>query len=248
MVRNQVFLYGITALISFLIFLSVFAPASLAFKFFQDDIAQIPDTSIFQITGSVWNGSADVQYRNFPNSKINWKLAPNSILEGSADLTFIASGESHELTGQLLANGYQGKFLGLQGKIDSTYINQVGKNHGIIMSGTFELKDINLTVDKAWFSLASGAIDWTGGKIMYQTGNGRQSVNLPPLKGVFTVKEQKLILYVYNEGKSVFSIHLQRDGWVSLRFNQRFLSLAGLLGGENFDPDTVIFTIEEKIL
>ena len=84
MVRSKVVLYGITVIFSLLFFVIFYTPASLVFKLFQDDIAQLPDTSIFQITGSVWNGSADIQYLNFPSSEINWILAPNSFPHGNA--------------------------------------------------------------------------------------------------------------------------------------------------------------------
>ena len=109
-------------------------------------------------------------------------------------------------------------------------------------------REINLSIDNDWFSSASGNTDWTGGNVMFQNGKRGQTVSLPGLNGIFSVKEKKLTLDVYNEGQLGLSIHLQRDGWVFLQFKRRLLSLAGFPVGENIDPDSVIFTIEEKIL
>ncbi len=248
MVRSKLVLYGITVIVSLLFFVIFYTPASLVYKLFQDDIARLPDTSIFQITGSIWNGSADIQYRNFPSSKINWILAPKSLPNGYAEFTLRASGVNHDLEGRFVTNGNQGEFLGLRGIIDSKYINQVGKYHGIFLSGALDFRDINLSIDDGWFSSVSGKIDWTGGKVMFQTEDGGQTVNLPALNGVVSLKEKKLALHVYNGDQLGFLIYLQRDGWVFLQFKSRFLSLAGFPGGEYFDPDSVIFTIEEKIL
>ena len=248
MVRSKLVLYGITVIVSLLFFVIFYTPASLVFKLFQDDIAQLPDTSIFQITGSVWNGSADIQYLNFPSSEINWILAPNSLPHGHAEFAVSASGVNHDLEGRFVTNGDQGEFLGLRGIIDSRYINQVGKYHGIFLSGVLDFKDINLSIDNGWFSSGSGKIDWTGGKVMFRTGDGGRTLNLPALNGIVSVKEKKLALHIYNGEQLGFSIHLQRDGWVFLQFTSRFLSLAGFPSGEYFEPDSVIFTIEEKIL
>ena len=247
-VKSKTALYGTTVVASLLIFFTIYAPASLVFRFFQNDIARLPDTRIFQITGSIWNGSADIQFLRFPNSELSWAVVPHSLLKGYVEFALSASGISHELEGRFVKNGNQERFLGIRGVIDSKYINQVGQYHGILLSGTLDFQNINLSIDNRWFSSVSGNIDWTGGKASFQTGNGSQSVILPPLNGEFSVKDQKLTLYVYNEDKQVLSFHLQRDGWVSLHFMSRFLSLAGLPGGGNFDPDSVIFTIEEKIL
>ena len=123
MVRSKLVLYGITVIVSLLLFVIFCTPASLVFKLFQDDIARLPNTSIFHITGSIWNGSADIQYLNFPSSEINWILAPNSLPHGHAEFTVSASGVNHDLEGRFVTNGNQGEFLGLRGIIDSRSVS-----------------------------------------------------------------------------------------------------------------------------
>ena len=93
-----------------------------------------------------------------------------------------------------------------------------------------------------------GNIHWTGGNVLYQTGNGSQSVKLPALDGELTIKDSKLTLLVDNSRLPVLSIHLQRDGWVELRFNARLLALADLPVPQGTNPDDLVLTVEEKIL
>ena len=248
MVRSRLALYGITVVITLVVFIIICMPASIVLKLYQNDLPLLPDTNIFQISGSIWNGSANIQYLTLPASEINWSLVPEALLEGRIVFTLSATGTHHELVGHFFTDADQAQFLGLRGFINSRYINEVGKHHGLLLSGAFNFREINLSIDNDWFSSASGNIDWTGGNVMFQNGKRGQTVSLPGLSGIFSVKEKKLTLDVYNEGQLGLSIHLQRDGWVFLQFKRRFLSLAGFPSGENIDPDSVIFTIEEKIL
>ena len=241
-------LYGITALLSFTVFLALYAPAGIAYRFVKEDVARLPDTSIFRVGGTVWNGSADIQYRDFPGSQLNWSLAPLPLLSGTADLTLDIVGLGHELSGNLMTDGKDGEITRVNGSIRSDYINHVSSRYGLRFSGSLEINDVNVAVDHDWFSKVDGKIHWTGGDVLYQTENGSQSVNLPPLEGELSINDSKLTLFVNNVRLPVLSIYLQQDGWAELRFNARLLTLADLPVPEGTKPDDVVLTIEEKIL
>ena len=245
---SKILLYGITAILSFAAFLALYAPAGIAYRFVEEDVARLPDTSIFRVGGTIWQGSADIQYRDFPGSKLNWSLAALPLFSRIADLSLDVAGLGHELSANLLTDGKTGDVTGLQGSIQSDYINHVSLRYGLRFSGTLELDNVNLTVEDDWFSQSQGNIHWTGGNVLYQTGNGSQSVKLPALDGELTIKDSKLTLLVDNSRLPVLSIHLQRDGWVELRFNARLLALADLPVPQGTNPDDLVLTVEEKIL
>ena len=241
-------LYGITALLSFAVFLALYAPAGIAYRFVERDVARLLDTSIFRVGGTIWRGSADIQYRDFPGSGLNWSLAPLPLLSRTADLTLDVVGLGHRLSGNLVTDGKDGEITEVNGSIGSDYINHVSSRYGLRFSGSLELNDLTVTVDHNWFSYVHGKIYWTGGNVLYQAENGSQSVNLPPLDGELSMSDSKLTLFVNNVRLPVLSIYLQQDGWVELRFNARLLTLADLPVPEGTNPDDVVITIEEKVL
>lgn len=241
-------LLGITAILSFVVFLALYAPAGVAYRFFKEDVDRLPDTSIFRVGGTIWQGSADIRYRDFPGSRLDWSLAAFPLFSRITNLTLEVVGLGHELSANLLTDGKNADITGLQGSIQSDYINHVSSRYGLRFSGMLELDSVNLTVEDDWFANVQGNIHWTGGSVLYQTGNGSQSVNLPPLDGELSTKDNRLTLLVENSRLPVLSIHLQQDGWVELRFNARLLALADLPLPKGTNPDEVVLTIEEKVL
>ena len=140
-------IYGTTALISFSIFLVLYAPAGIAFRFVKDDVARIPDTTVYRVGGTVWDGTADIQYRDFPTSMLHWNLAAMPLIKGLADLHLTISGLGHELAGQLTTDGQNSHLSTLNGFVSSDYIDQVSAQYGLRISGTFEVNEVDLTIE-----------------------------------------------------------------------------------------------------
>lgn len=245
---KKLLIYGATALISFSVFLVLYAPAGIAFRFVKDDVARIPDTMVYRVGGTVWGGTADIQYRDFPASMLHWKLAALPLLKGLASLHVSMSGLGHELAGQLTTDGQNSQLSTLNGFVNSDYIDQVSAQYGLRISGTFAVNEVGLTVENDWFTAIEGDLSWTGGQVLYQVTNGSQAINLPALTGKLAIEDRQLTLNVQHNRLPVLSIFLGQDGWVRLKFYSQLFMLADLPLPEGTNTLEVVLTYEEKIL
>ena len=74
-------LYGAAALLSFICFVAVFAPANILLKSTKSQImAAVPGLFINQISGTVWRGATTFRYRDFPLSNLQWRLSALPLL------------------------------------------------------------------------------------------------------------------------------------------------------------------------
>ena len=240
-------LYGSTAVLSLAVLITIYAPANIAFQLFGAGVSNVPETSIYRIGGTIWQGSADVQFRDFPLSEINWELKPLPLLRGVADVKIIASGFGHEVSAGLLLVDNTVHLQRLNGFLHSDYINQVGVEYGLRFTGNLQLKETDLTIENNWIKEISGQLHWTGGQMRHQLESGQQVVNLPPLDGELSIDEE-LTLNVTHDRLPVLSFVLQPSGWVTLKFRARVFGLAGLSWPTGSDVDDIVLTIEEKIL
>ncbi len=244
---RKIILYGTTAVLSFTILLVIYAPASIALRLFGDDIA-VTDLSIYLVSGTIWHGSAELQFRDFPTSALVWTLAPYSIVQDVVRLELRASGLGHELQGDAEVEGDLSRLKGLHGSVASEYVNQVGRPHGLQFSGELIISDVNVVADSNWFAEATGTVHWTGGRVLYSTQVGSQSINLPPLDGTLGLVEDELILSVSANDLPVLSCVMLPTGWVKLTFTARLLELANLPWPEGASADDIALIIEEKVL
>lgn len=245
---KKLLIYGATAIISFFVFLVFYAPAGIAFRFVQDEVARIPDTTVYRVGGTMWGGTADIQYRDFPTSILRWQLAAIPLLSGLADFHLTASGLGHELAGQLTTDGQNSHLSSLSGFVSSDYIDQVSAQYGLRISGTFDINEVDLTIENDWFTTIEGDLSWTGGQVLYQVTNGSQAINLPALSGKLAIEDTQLTLNVQHNRLPVLSIFLGKDGWARLQFYSQLFMLADLPLPEGTNTADVVLTYEEKIL
>jgi len=241
-------IYGTTALLSFSVFLVLFAPAGIAFRFVKDDVARIPETTVYRVGGTVWEGGADIQYRDFPTSTLRWTLAPIPLMKGLADFHITIGGLGHELDGGLLTDGHNSQLSMLNGFVTSEYIDQVSAQYGLRISGNFAVNEVDLTVENDWFTTMEGDLSWTGGQVLYPVAGGSQAINLPALDGKLAIEDRQLTLNVQHNRLPVLSIFLGRDGWARLEFYAQLFVLADLPLPEGTNTTDIVLTYEEKIL
>jgi hypothetical protein len=244
---KKVGLYTTVALLSAVVFLVIYAPANIAFRSIQDDIS-VPDLTIYQLRGTIWNASAILQFRDFPESTVTTWLSPWPLLSRIARVDIKAGGIGHELDAVASAHDDTVEITAINGFIDSDYINTVGSQFGIRFSGQLDLSDVSLAIDNSWFTDADGQLTWNGGQVMFPAANGSQAVRLPALRGELFMENQQLTLLVSHDRLTVLTVALKADGWVTLTITTRLLALAKVPWPATGSADDAALIIEEKIL
>ena len=97
----KILFYFIAALFSFAISLAVLTPAAVVWRLISDEVS-IPNLSIYQVSGTIWNGQAEFRYQQFPPSSMSWEVEPLSLAYGVIHVQYLISGESHEFNGEAL--------------------------------------------------------------------------------------------------------------------------------------------------
>ncbi len=238
-------LYIATAILSFLIFLVIFAPASPAWSLVREDVHdRIPDLKVYRVGGTIWNGEAEIQFRQFPPSALNWQLSPGELISGAANIHLSAHGQGHSFQARATLEASSGSLQFIKGIISSDYINEVSEQFGLIFSGDLEIHELNVSSDSHWITGATGSAHWTGGQIFLN----RQTILLPPLDGELYFENQQLILDIVEQQSLLLQIILKQSGWVEIAIKGRMLEVANLQLPNGSHPDETILLLEEKIL
>lgn len=245
----KLLLYIATALLSFLVFLVIFAPASSAWSLVSEDVYnRVPDLNVFRVGGTIWDGQGEIQFRQFPTSALNWQLSPAKLINSTANFHFTAEGQGHSLQAEAALTRSSGALQSLKGSISSDYINAMSEQFGFTFSGELEIQALELTFDRQWITSASGSVHWTGGRILLNASANPQVIQLPPLDGELYFRDQQLILDITYEQLVLMQIILKEGGWAEVAVKGRLFDIANLPSLDASDPDETILLLEEKIL
>ena len=242
-------LYIATAILSFLIFLVIFAPASPAWSLVDKDVHdRIPDLNVYRVGGTIWNGEAEIQFRHFPPSTLFWQLSPGDLIKGAANIHLSADGQGHSLRAGATLNNSSGSLQSVKGLIGSDYINEVSEQFGLIFSGDLKINELNVSSDGRWLTSATGSVHWTGGQILLNRSLQTQTILLPPLDGELYFQNQQLILDITEQNSLLIQIIIKQSGWAEIAIKGRMLELANMQLPNGSHPDETILLLEEKIL
>lgn len=245
-------LYFLIAVLTFIGFIAVFTPASLIWKQVEAPLLKnVPELSVASVRGTVWQGNADLYYRRFPSSQLDWQLAAAPLLSQEAVSVLRLSGEGHQFDAQLTATAKSLVVHSLIGSVDAQYINRVSQPQGLTFVGRVDVEKLNLSSDLAWIQDVSGRITWPGGKIVSRTiAAGTQVFDLPALVGDLSMEGRniQLNLHANNPTESLVEIMVKPDGWVVVAVKARLFDIAGLPWPAGSSLEDTVLQFEEKLL
>lgn len=246
----RVFLFGLIAFLTFCTFVLVFAPASLVWRAAEREVIQnVPDLHVLRVGGTVWSGEAELAYRQFPISTLNWVIAPLPLLKARVDTQLNLVGEGHEFNASGQIAEQLAQLVSLQGFVDAEYINRVSQPQGLTFSGRVDIQNMAITSDLRWVQAATGRIYWPGGKIISRTrAAGTQVFDLPALTGDISMKGDVIYLNLHHNNETVVDILLKPDGWVRVDVKARLFDLTNLPWPAGSSPDDTVLEFEEKLL
>lgn len=253
---KRILLYAIAGLLTFLGFMIVFAPASLLFTAASTELNKvIPELQLVSMSSTVWNGDAQLRYRNFPESALSWRLAPVPLVTAKVSADIGLEGEGHELQTHLELNNVATLINDLRGTITSSFVNKESQNLGLTFTGELALQKINLAADRRWLTSIEGNLHWTGGKIHYEPKSPAGGFNntpgqifeLPALDGALSLDDKVLVLNVMYQGMSLVLVRLKPDGWAEISVKARLFELANVPWPAGTSLDQTVLQLEEQL-
>jgi len=248
-------LYGAAALLSFICFVAVFAPANILLKSTKSQImAAVPGLFINQINGTIWGGVTTFRYRDFPLSNLQWRLSALPLLSKKVEVSFDISGTDHALSGNITAEKDHLLLKNIQGTIDSEYINVVSVPLGLTLTNQLILTDLFLASDLKQINHTAGLIHWAGGSITARNGTDVQRFVLPSLQGTLSSKADITgnspvsHLSVTHLNKAIMNISFAQSGWVKVSVLGRLFQLAAIATPADTEAGDTVLELEEKIL
>jgi hypothetical protein len=242
--------FALIALLTFCLFIVVFAPASLIWRIAENEVIRnVPDLLVLRVGGTVWSGEAELAYRQFPTSLLSWQIAPLPILGAKIETQLVVAGEGHQLNGDGLIARQFGTLKSLTGHIDASYINRVSQPQGLTFSSTIDIQNLSFNSDMHWIQEAQGRIFWPGGKIVSRTiAAGTRVFDLPALTGDISMQGESINLDLHHNNETIVDILVKPDGWVSVAVKARLFDLANLPWPAGSSPSDTVLEFEEKLL
>ena len=225
-------------------------PASLFSKKINNVTQSVNGLQVGKIFGTIWNGSIEARYNEFPVIRVSWNTSLFHLIFGQLNLRVSINAAGLEGKSDLLLSNDSIKLSNLRLEINSSFINEATESFGLELSESFTVRTSEIYVSDNWFSQINGEIAWPGGSIELVTPLERVRVQLPMLSGIAKMDGKEAKLYMYSNSEELMILSLARSGWAKAEVNHLFFEISkmpfpGLDSGTEEDP---AFTVEEKIL
>lgn len=247
----KVVLFIALGIFSFCGFLLTLLPASIFFALLPQEVRAAKDLIIGHPVGTIWSGHTTIQFRNFPESSVQWQFEEISAndLTPAATYNLRITGPHHDMTAEFTISELQLSLNQLQGSIHANDINQLSTEYGHHFNGELVLNRISLTTDFRCLQSLAGQIHWDGGSIILNVTEPPLRLELPAISGLLDSNDCNASLVLEKQPDKLMVIQLKPSGWVEVQIYQPMLSLAGLAEptppGNELKP---VLLFEEKIL
>ena len=241
--------YLLLAIITFVSYLVVTAPASIFAKHFEENLQGIaPGLKIWASEGSLWKGNMRGRYKKIGPIFISWDVDAFEILTGDFVAEIDLNGDGLQLTLILNASADDISLQNINGEIDTNFINIVSVNYGLSLAGEINVLNVFAALDYEWVTALSGTIDWTGGLIHLETPERLYSVPLLPLEGTLSLGDSNVLLNILSGNSNLMTLSLKKNGWSKADIASPLIDILGIpFPSGNQSNSEPVLTLEEKI-
>lgn len=239
--------YTLIGVIAFVIFAIAMAPASLLPRF----TAQVPDLRLLDVRGSLWNGSANVVFRNQAVGDLTWRFDPTALASLAIGAHWqLQEPGGHDLSGRARAT-FGSHEIRAAGVIGATTLNRVLAPYFIALEGDVTIASLDVSVDPAAALPAiAGELNWAGGETRYRLGGQSHRVALPAMVAHLDspAGEPKLVAYVQNDDVPLIEARIDQAGWVNIGITKRMTQLVGQPWAGSEPDHAIVLEVGEKLL
>ena len=244
---------GILLLVGTLTFLTsiiINPPASLFFGQIDGVAQNLKGLQIGKISGTIWKGSLETQYQEFPVTSVSWNTALLPLILGRLNLELSLDASGLKGKSDLSVSGDAVKLNNLDLEINSSFINTTTRPYGLKLSESFTVTAPEIYVSNNWLNKMNGRLLWPGGVIEIETPLERLRTQLPMLQGIAKMENKEVKLYMYSKSEEIIILSLNQLGWAKAEINHLFFEIAKIPfpGSGTVNQKDPAITMEEKIL
>ena len=233
---------------SVVLFLVVLAPASIAYSFVREDLTrEAPQLLITHVAGTIWNGSARVEYDSFLASTLSWEDVDLAPFAGEVGVRVRLAEDSHEVTTMLRLAEDLVEMNETSGRIDHTLADAWGRRFGLTFAGEVDIRMLDLLADGRWLQSLEADLGWSGGNVSYTAYNQTETYSLPPLDVQARLDGEVIRTDVTHNGARVIEVTLGPDGVSYVAVKARLFLLADLPWPGGQPPDENVIEVERPL-
>lgn len=198
--------------------------------------------------GVFWQGSVSIAVNKLSMGEVHWKMLPAVFMDGQLGAAVTFNGPFHDFSGLFSSNGEYLQINHLNGQVGADAITPFSAAFGVYPDGTLSIREINIEIHGRWLTQLTGEVFWGGGAIQYRNMDARATYALPPMTGLLSLPDSKLILEVVQTQGSlrVLEATLQASGWGAVKIYRRFFDLTGKEWLSTETADDVALVVEQK--
>ena len=229
---------------TFIVCLFVFAPASLVRYLLRD-----APITLAGPTGTLWRGSGDLAVAGSPLGRIDWSLAPSTLLSGELGFDVTVTGPHIDLKGRTAASPRAGH-AELDGTFETALLADALARYDIHIPGSITIEHLDLTANYgARLPMVRGELKWSGGNVDYRLSGRDHRAQLPPLVGFVDSSsgQPEISVYQVDDKMPLMLAKISQEGLATVGITKQFTKMLGepWPGGE---PDhAVVLEVGEKL-
>ena len=234
--------WGVFAVALFILFVLLQLPASwLIAKFYKNN------TLLQNVSGNIWVGQADWQYRQFHGS-VSWNTRP-------LDLFWLRLGANVEVrTGNSLLAGQVGYGLGkrlilkdVKGQLAPDTLQQMVNWQWPSNALQHDIEQLRYQSETG-FSQTNGQLNWTGGLLQYNVRMRDEKMNVPSLKATLSDEAGKLKLDVRDtKDQKMANFSLDQQLMLDSQLTQRLLLNVPTYSGQA-SLDSAVISLRQPLM
>ena len=201
-------------------------PASIAVNQILQRVNLPADITIRYTKGTIWEGQTQLTFRTFPSSTLRWDIdAFHSLSALSVEIEAVSP--ASRLTGLVQLDSEAISISDLSFSLASSDINQLSATYGHRLESDIHGRGIGGVIGQTCIRALSGQVNWSGGLLSIDTGNGATGVQTPALDGPLSAKDCGAILSLRaaEQTSATATLSLDQTGWLKASISPALMSL-----------------------
>lgn len=249
---KQTLAYLALFLVSLVIFLIAFLPASFAWQHVIGPRTHLQSIGlqVKAVEGTIWQGRAQVLFR-FVEGVAEWNLSVSELTQLRLPLALKLDTNAGNMESEV-ALSLAGVSVDIpKMDIEIASLNKFLELHRLRASGELLVRNLKLRIEDKMVQTASGKINWTGGDVRYPAGREMHERNIPPVYGTLSsasVGNLSLGLRDQEASFDFLSASIDESGVAFVEVRRRLLDIADEPWSASSEETDVVFKVKKPLL
>ena len=205
-------------------------------------------------SGTVWNGSAELQLRQASVGLLSWRWLPGALAAGELGVVVELQGEGLDAHGIVHVGVGQLRIVDARGQLAEDALQRLLGAYELGANGRLRFDGVQVERARGGYRSARGTVHWGGGTLAYRMQGRRYEASLPPMRAPLAAEGGTLMLAarplqpVGAAGTApLLRLALRPDGWFVAGASRAFIELAGQPWQGTTAASDIVLEVEEKL-